>query len=95
MSSLKIDVNTSNKRVPLNTTIDKEIFEAFKVNCKITGIPMNVLIETFMAQYNNGEFNLKFGRNKRDIDIDLNDDSETLNVGTDDTFGEIVDVDEV
>ena len=93
MSSLKIEAHTVNKRVPLNTTIDKEIFEAFKVNCKITGIPMNVLLETFMAQYNNGEFNLKFGRNKRDIDMDLNDNNETSS--EDDTFGEIVDVDNI
>lgn len=95
MSSLKIDTNTVNKRVALNTTIDKEIFEAFKVNCKITGIPMNVLLETFMSQYNNGEFNLKFGRNKRDIDMDLNDNDETMNEDSSDAFGEIVDVDDL
>lgn len=94
MSSLKIDTNTTNKRVPLNTTIDKETFEAFKVNCKITGIPMNVLLETFMAQYNSGEFNLRFGRSKRDIDIDLNDNNPS-NVASEDTFGEVVDVESI
>ena len=72
----------------LNTTIDKEIFETFKVNCKLTGIPMNVLLETFMAQYNSGEFSLKFGRNKKDIDLDLNDDA----ADTDEVFGEVVDI---
>lgn len=95
MSSLKIDTNTVNKRVPLNTTVDKETFETFKVNCKLTGIPMNVLLETFMAQYNNGEFNLKFGRNKRDIDMDLNDSNATINDDLSDSFGEVVDVDNV
>lgn len=94
MSSLKIEANTVNKRVPLNTTVDKETFEAFKVNCKITGIPMNVLLETFMAQYNNGEFNLKFGRSKRDVEMDLNDNETTINDSSD-NFGEIVDVDNV
>lgn len=94
MSSLKIDTNTTNKRVALNTTVDKEIFEEFKVNCKMTGIPMNVLLETFMAQYNNGEFNLRFGKNKRDIDMDLNEVSASeSSESTSDTFGEIVDID--
>lgn len=40
----------------LNTKVNKEVFEKFKDYCKYSGYPMNVLIETFMQQYANGNF---------------------------------------
>ena len=61
MSSLKSD----RKLVPramLNTTINKEVLEEFKSNCKENGIQMNTLIEAFMRQYNDGEFTLQIKR---------------------------------
>lgn len=82
MSSLKVEMEKNNNRSALNTTINTEVFEEFKKSCKISGIAMNTLIETFMKQYNNGEFFLKFGK-QRTLDlIDNNDNKEN--------FGEIV-----
>ena len=76
MSSLK--ANSSENKAPrtvLNTTISKDIFEDFKVSCKDIGIPMNVIIETFMRQFNKGGFYLKFDKNRK-IDIDISDDEQ-------------------
>lgn len=42
----------------LNTKINKEVFDAFKDCCKKQGYPLNVMLETFMRQYADGEFNL-------------------------------------
>ena len=43
---------------PLNTKVNKEVFDAFKDSCKKAGYPLNVLLETFMLQYANGRFKL-------------------------------------
>lgn len=85
MSSLKTNIE-SPKRASLNTTIDREIFEQFKMNCKTSGIPMNVLIEAFMRQYNEGGFNLKFGKTKH-IEVNLSDAKEEKVIRTE--FGEM------
>lgn len=44
---------------PLNTKINKKVFEDFKDYCAYRGYPMNVLVETFMQQYTNGRFYLE------------------------------------
>ena len=44
---------------PLNTKVNKEVFDAFKDRCKEQGYPLNVMLETFMQQYANGNFILK------------------------------------
>lgn len=74
MSSLKTNAQTA-KRVALNTTINEEVFNEFKVQCKEIGVPMNVIIESFMRQFSLGEFVLKMGRANR-IDVDLVDDED-------------------
>lgn len=43
---------------PLNTKVNKEVFESFKDYCSYLGYPMNVVLETFMRQYANGRFKL-------------------------------------
>jgi disulfide oxidoreductase YuzD len=43
---------------PLNTKVNKEVFDAFKDRCKEQGYPLNVMLETFMRQYSNGNFHL-------------------------------------
>lgn len=43
---------------PLNTKVNKEVFESFKDHCAYLGYPMNVVLETFMRQYANGRFEL-------------------------------------
>ena len=42
----------------LNMKVNKDIFYDFKVKCKQRGLPMNVVIETFMNQYIDGEYYL-------------------------------------
>jgi len=61
----------------LNMGVDKDIFYDFKVKCKQRGIPMNVVIETFMNQYANGKYHLS----KEDIIKRMKSESskETLN----------------
>lgn len=62
---------------PLNTKVNKEVFESFKDHCSYLGYPMNVVLETFMRQYANGRFKL----NEDDIIKFKNDGKEvdTLN----------------
>lgn len=62
---------------PLNTKVNKEVFESFKDYCAYLGYPMNVVLETFMRQYANDRFKL----NKEDILKFKNDEKEvdTLN----------------
>jgi hypothetical protein len=43
---------------PLNTKVNKKVFEDFKDCCGRYGYPMNVMLETFMRQYSNGKFKL-------------------------------------
>lgn len=43
----------------LNTKVNKEAFDAFKDCCKRQGYPLNVMLETFMNQYANGNFHLE------------------------------------
>ena len=42
----------------LNTKVNKEVFDAFKDCCKEQGYPLNVMLETFMRQYADGDFYL-------------------------------------
>ena len=43
----------------LNTKINKEAFDNFKVCCLELRYPMNAMLEIFMQQYTNGRFELK------------------------------------
>lgn len=74
MSSINVKDNSELKRKkePLNTTIDGAILNNFKASCKRTGIPMNVILETFMSQFINGEFRLKFG-NANDMSVEISE----------------------
>lgn len=42
----------------LNTKVNKEVFDNFKVRCLELRYPMNVVLEIFMQQYANGRFNV-------------------------------------
>lgn len=70
MSRIKINADQI-KRAPLNTTINEQVLNDFKMQCKSLGLPMNMLVESFMRQFNEGEFILKVGKaNKIIVDID-------------------------
>ena len=46
-----------------------------KDTCKESGINMNIIIETFMKQFADGEFTLKFGKSNN-LSVDLGDTTE-------------------
>lgn len=71
MSSIKTD-KTLNEKGVLNTTIGKQILDDFKGKCKETGIPMNVILEIFMTQFCNDDFQLTF-KNSNKLEFLLND----------------------
>lgn len=54
---IKVDAERA-ETTALNTKINKDVFEDFKIYCKTLGYPMNVLLETFMRQYTKGNFGL-------------------------------------
>lgn len=54
---IKIDAERV-ETTALNTKINKEMFDKFKVCAKTLGYPMNVLLETFMMQYANERFDI-------------------------------------
>lgn len=69
MSRIKTDANQS-KRSMLNTTINDEVLNDFKAYCKELGFPMNMILESFMQQFVEGEFVLKIGKaNKLNVDL--------------------------
>lgn len=42
----------------LNTKVNKEVFESFKVRCLELRYPMNAVLEIFMQQYANGRYSI-------------------------------------
>lgn len=63
-----IELDKSRPRGTINTTIDAEVLEEFKKNCK--PMTMNIVLEQLMRQFNNGDFELVYrlkGQNKDKI----------------------------
>lgn len=58
------------KRAMLNTTISEEVLSNFREYCKTINCPMNTVLETFMAQFANGEFSFTLRRNRMELDIE-------------------------
>lgn len=73
---IRVDVNRV-ETTGLNTKVNKEVFDNFKMRCKYQGYQLNIILETFMQQYSNGKFKL----NANDILKFKNDgkEVETLN----------------
>ena len=46
------------KTTALNTKVNKEVFDNFKIRCLELRYPMNVVLEIFMQQYANGRFHI-------------------------------------
>ena len=63
---------------PLNTKINKKVFDKFKDYCSYKGYPMNILLEVFMLQYTNGKFELT----EEEIVKWKNNDGETDTLNT-------------
>jgi hypothetical protein len=58
------------KRVMFNTTINENALNKFREYCKDANIPMNVVVETFMEQFADGQFIFKLGKSKMEVDIE-------------------------
>lgn len=76
MSRIKADASQS-KRSMLNTTINEKVLNDFKAYCKELGFPMNMILESFMVQFVDGEFVLKIGKANK-LNVDLVDDKEEV-----------------
>lgn len=68
MSRIKATAKAT-KRAPLNTTIDEEILNDFKSYFKELGLPMNMLVQSFMQGMIEQSLVLRIGKNNR-IEID-------------------------
>lgn len=53
---------STKKRTAFNTTINVDIQKQFREYCEEIGMPLNIVLESFMKQFSNGEFELKFGK---------------------------------
>ena len=62
----------------LNTKVNKKVFDAFKDCCKRQGYPLNVMLESFMRQYADGDFKL----NTNDIMKFKDDGAEVSTLNT-------------
>lgn len=58
------------KRAMLNTTINESVLNSFRDYCKKINCPMNMVIETFMEQFANGQFSFRLSKNKMELDIE-------------------------
>lgn len=58
------------KRAMLNTTINEDVLNSFRDYCKGINCPMNMVLETFMEQFSNGQFTFRLSKNKMELDID-------------------------
>lgn len=50
---------TRQKKAMLNTTIDEDILSGFRDYCKSINCPMNKVLELFMVQFADGQFEMK------------------------------------
>ena len=58
------------KRAMLNTTINENVLGNFRDYCKGINCPMNMVLETFMEQFADGQFSFKLSKNKMELDIE-------------------------
>ena len=58
------------KRAMLNTTINETVLNNFRDYCKMINVPMNIVLETFMQQFSEGQFSFKLNKNKMELDVE-------------------------
>lgn len=58
------------KRAMLNTTINEDVLNSFRDYCKGINCPMNMVLETFMQQFSEGQFSFKLSKSKMELDIE-------------------------
>lgn len=52
------------KRIPCNLIVRKDIYIAFRDNCKKNNLLMNIVFEAFMREFNSGDIVLETSKNK-------------------------------
>lgn len=57
-------------RAMLNTTINETVLNNFRDYCKKINCPMNMVLETFMAQFAEGQFSFKLIKDSMKIDLE-------------------------
>lgn len=62
--------DTKQERAMLNTTINKSVLNNFRDYCKGINCPMNMVLETFMEQFADGQFTFKLSKSKMELDIE-------------------------
>ena len=50
------------RKAMLNTTIDEDVLSVFREYCKSINCPMNKVLEMFMTQFADGQFEMKLDR---------------------------------
>lgn len=50
------------KKAMLNTTIEEEVLRGFREYCKSINCPMNKVLEMFMSQFAEGQFEMQLKR---------------------------------
>lgn len=58
------------ERAMLNTTINKKVLDGFRDYCKGINCPMNMVLETFMEQFADGQFTFKLSKSRMELDIE-------------------------
>ena len=61
---------TKQKRAMLNTTINENVLNSFRDYCKGINCPMNMVLETFMEQFADGQFSFRLSKKKMELDIE-------------------------
>lgn len=59
-----------NNKAVLNTTVDKEVKDAFNARCKTIGVTMGVALEAYMRKFAKGEIEITIKKNTVDVDFD-------------------------
>jgi antitoxin component of RelBE/YafQ-DinJ toxin-antitoxin module len=60
MPKPKKNPNEVERKATINTCVEPDVLKRFKAKCKAENLTMNSVFETFMRQYADGEFTLKF-----------------------------------
>lgn len=63
---------TKQERAMLNTTISKNVLNDFREYCRSINCPMNMVLETFMRQFSEGQFSFRLNKNKMELDNENN-----------------------
>lgn len=59
-----------NAKAVLNTTVDKDVKDAFNAQCRALGITMGMALEAYMRKFAKGEIEITIKKHKVEIDLE-------------------------